>query len=174
MTHINANIESAPIASIKSLKSRFEQLALDNASSSSKPTPISPAPTLPQCQTVVAPKSTSASCSRVQPDDYIPQSQPAAPVCNVRNGVSASDMKAAALKRAPPPPPPPRTKKSSSSPVASPLLRPVPPPNTLRTPSASPECEPLSVRPDLNSNGIEESSEDGLLGGVALFRNKFS
>jgi hypothetical protein len=181
MADIRSQIESAPIPSIKSLKSRFEQFALDNASASSsthpRPTPASPAPILLQSQTGVAPESAPTPRSRTRPsltpDDCIAQSQPVAPVSNVRSELSASDLKAAGLRR-PPPPPPSRIKKPPSSPVASPLLRPVPVPAVLRSPSASPECEPLSVRPDHKSLEAEESNEDGLLANVASLRNRFS
>ena len=182
MADVSSQIESASIPSIKSLKSRFEQFALDNASASSsthpKPTPASPAPALLQSQTGAAPESAHTPRSRARlsltPDDCIAQSQPVAPVYNLRSQVSASDLKAAARKRAPPPPPPPRIKKPPSSPVASPLLRPVPVPAVLRSPSASPEPEPLSVRPDHKNYGAEEISEDGLLASVASLRNRFS
>lgn len=182
MANIGSQIESAPIPSIKSLKSRFEQFALDNASASlsthPKPNPVSPAPILLQSQTGAAPESAPTPRSRTRPsltpDDCIAQSQPVAPVCNVRSKLSASDLKAAGPKRAPPPPPPPRIKKLPPSPVASPLLRPVPVPAVLRSPSGSPERELLSVRPDHKSLGAEESNEDGSLASVASLRNKFS
>lgn len=184
MADISSQIESAPIPSIKSLKSRFEQFALDNASSASsnaphpKPTPVSPAPDPPQSQTIVTPESVPTPRARTRasltPENCISQSQPVAPVCDVRSKVSTSDLKATALKRAPPPPPLPRTKKPSSSPVASPLLRPVPVPAAFRSPRASPEHEPLTVRPHHKSYEVEESSEDGSLGSVASLRNRFS
>ncbi|KAH0839416.1 hypothetical protein J3R83DRAFT_146 [Lanmaoa asiatica] len=164
MADISSEIESSSIPSIKSLKSRFEQFALDNASPSynahPKPTSVSPAPIPPQSRTVVAPESTPTPrfITRVSltSDDCILQSQLVAPVCNlVRSKGSASDLKAAALKRAPPPPPPPRIKKPPSSPVASPLLRPVPVPAALRSPRASPEREPLAVRSDHQTYGAE-------------------
>ena len=179
MADISSQIESAPIPSIKSLKSRFEQFALGNASASSstysKPTPVTSAPILSHSQTVAAHEATSTPRTRLSltPDGYIAQSQSTAPISNVRSKVSASDLKATALKRAPPPPPS-RIKKPSSSPVSSPLLRPVPVPAALRSPSASPEREPLSMRPDHKSHGTEESSEDGSLGSVASLRNRFS
>ncbi|KAF8430424.1 hypothetical protein L210DRAFT_3651845 [Boletus edulis BED1] len=179
MTDTSSQVESAPIPSIKSLKSRFEQFALDNASSStrSKPNPASPAPILPQSHSIVAPKSASnprpRTPSSLTADDCITQSQPVALVCGVRSKLFASDSKATALKRAPPPPPPSRTKKPSSSPITSPLLRPVPVPAVLRSPSASPECELLSVRSNHDNHRAEESSEDGTLASVAPLRNRF-
>ncbi|KAG8218128.1 hypothetical protein J3R82DRAFT_3664 [Butyriboletus roseoflavus] len=182
MADISSQIESAPIPSIQSLKSRFEQFALDNASPASsahlKPTPVSPALVPPQSQNIAAPESVPTPRARMRvsliPENCISQSQPVAPVCNVRGKVSVPDLKATGIKRAPPPPPLPRTKKPPSSPVASPLLRPVPVPAALRSPRTSPEREPLTVRPDHKSREAEESSEDGSLGSVASLRNRFS
>lgn len=182
MADINSQIESAPIPSIKSLKSRFEQFALDNASvaasAHAKPASALPASThlISQSHAVLVSESPSTPRSRprvsLTPDDCIPQSQP--PACDVRSKGSNSDLKVAALKRAPPPPPPPRTKKRSPSPIASPLLRPVPVPPAFRSPRASPKHEPLTVGADHKSNGTEESGEEGSLGSVASLRSRFS
>lgn len=182
MADTSSQIESAPIPSIKSLKSRFEQFALDNASASSsahpKPTSTLPAPIPPQSPTVLvsepAPTPRSRTRASLTPDDCISQSQPAAPVRNVRSKGSNPDLKAAGLKRAPPPPPPPRAKKVPSSPVASPLLRPVPVPAALRSPRTSPKHESLGVWSDHKSNGADDSSEEGSLGSVASLRSRFS
>ncbi|KAG9309775.1 hypothetical protein JVU11DRAFT_10149 [Chiua virens] len=177
MADISSHIESAPTPSIKSLKSRFEQFALDNASagpsSYTRPTPVSPTPALLQSQLESAPTPRSRTQASLAPDDCILQSQPLAPLRDVRNKVSDPDLKAAVLKRAPPPPPP-RCKKWSSSPVVSPLLRPVPVPTAFRSSKVSPEHEQLSVGFDTTRNGPEESSEEGSLGSVASLRDRFS
>lgn len=179
MVDTSSQVESAPIASIKSLKSRFEQFALDNASASSNvhPKPTLPIPIPSSSHSVLVSESTHTPRSRTQlsltPDDLFSQSQLDAPVCDVRSKVSNPDLKAAALKRVPPPPPPPRSKKPPASPLTSPLLRPVPVPPTLRSPRTSPKCESLAW-PDYRRNAADESSEEGSLSSVGSFRNRFS
>ena len=176
MAHISSQVETSPTPSIQSLKSRFEQFALDNASSSanSKPTTGSVAPVLAWGQSIASPKLAPMSRSQMRQsliaDDCIVHSQPVAPVSSVRSKVSAPDMKPVALKRAPPPIPPPRGKAPSST---SPLLRPVPVPVALKSPNASPESEPLSLQRGRKNSGAEESSEDGSSTSVASLRSMF-
>ncbi|KAF8838652.1 hypothetical protein BDN67DRAFT_66283 [Paxillus ammoniavirescens] len=150
-------IESAPTPSIKSLKSRFEQLAHGHISGA-----------------VAIPSPTPGSGPLALPKHAPGQPQVIVQQTEVHPASSFSDTKAPAVKRAPPPPPPTRGKKSIPSPTASPLLRPVPVPVALRSPRASPE------RPKRDGRGAsaEQSSEDGSpgldFGGVASLRSRFS
>jgi hypothetical protein len=119
MAEDQLGIESAPTPSIKSLKSRFEQLAQDSTTKPLKSIPT----TSPRQQ------------QQQRRDDSHVQHR------ELRNALPNSDSN----KRAPPPPPPSRgsTKKPIKSPAVSPLLRPVPVPAALRSPCAS--LEHLSV-----------------------------
>lgn len=152
-------IESAPTPSIKSLKSKFEQLAQENSKISS---PLLAAPKLHSTSSSLS----QQSCSR-QPQDEQPSSS-CIPNRQLHNTSSHSDL-ASAQKRAPPPPPPSRsTKKSNPSPVASPLLRPVPVPVALKSPHASPDR--LSV-PRLHQDTEDDAPRGG---GVASLRERFA
>ncbi|KIK91255.1 hypothetical protein PAXRUDRAFT_13877 [Paxillus rubicundulus Ve08.2h10] len=144
-------IESAPTPSIKSLKSRFEQLALGHIAGAVPIPSPSPGPGPP-----------------VQPQVIVHQT-------HVHPASSISGTKATAVKRAPPPPPPTRGKRPIPSPTASPLLRPVPVPAALQSPRASPE---RPSKRDGRGASAGESSSDGSpgldFGGVALLRSRFS
>ncbi|KAJ7618483.1 Endonuclease/exonuclease/phosphatase [Roridomyces roridus] len=97
-----SDIETAPLAAVKNLRSKFEQLAAPNS------------PTLLAGST---PRVRASSGSR--PNGDRPPNSP-----TLRPSNSASDLR---LSRKPPPPPPARAKPSPTpSPTASPLLRPVP------------------------------------------------
>ncbi|KAG2134910.1 uncharacterized protein EDB93DRAFT_837719 [Suillus bovinus] len=148
MAEDQLGIESAPTPSIKSLKSRFEQLAQDNTAS--KPlklnNPIITTSPRRQCRD---------SDSRVQQRE-------------LRNVLPNSDV-SPGQKRAPPPPPPSRSaKKPLQSPAASPLLRPVPVPPALRSPRASPEHLLVSGQ----DNTYDDDTPRG--GGVASLRERFT
>ena len=156
-----SEIESAPTPSIKSLKSRFEQLAQENTAPVSVVKPFA-APYSPTHLTPDLPAHrTRASVGGDEP----PPNLSARPL---RQSTSSSDIKVTA-KRAPPPPPS-RGRKSVPSPAVSPLLRPVPVPGTLRSPRASPEHKPRSYEQ------VDENSGDDMpvLGNVASLRSRLS
>lgn len=158
-----SEIESAPTPSIKSLKSRFEQLAQENVAPSSQPVKSSAAPCSPTFLTPDLPahRSRASVGGGERPANLSARS--------LRQSTSSSDIKVTA-KRAPPPPPPSRGRKSISSPAVSPLLRPVPVPGNPRSPRASPEHRPRSSE-QLGDN----SSDDVLvLGNVASLRSRLS
>ncbi|KAG2038283.1 hypothetical protein BDR03DRAFT_311787 [Suillus americanus] len=113
-------IESAPTPSIKSLKSRFEQLAQDNTTKPLKSNPT----TSPRQQQ-----------QQRRDDSHVQHHE-------LRNALPNSESS----KRAPPPPPPSRSaKKPIMSPAVSPLLRPVPVPAALRSPAPRASLEHPSV-----------------------------
>jgi len=158
-----SEIESAPTPSIKSLKSRFEQLAHENMAPSSQPAKPSAAPHSPTLLTPDLPVHRSRASVG---GDERPAHLSARPL---RQSTSSSDIKVAA-KRAPPPPPPSRGRKSMPSPAVSPLLRPVPVPGNPRSPRASPEHRPRS-----NEQLGDNSGDDmPVLGNVASLRSRLS
>lgn len=153
------DIESKPPPPVSSLRSRFEQLAVQTQPSSSKPSPqlglLSPEQTSPRQRAVSGTQETR------------PQA------VHLRSASSSSDLKYGAKR--PPPPPPPRGAKPATSPSPSPLMRPVPIPNStpltsnIGLPSSSPG---KSSTP--SSTGDREVPTTPQLGGVASLRHKFS
>ncbi|KAF9224616.1 DNase I-like protein [Gyrodon lividus] len=174
----NSKIESAPTPSIKSLKSRFEQLALEHAASAPglqvlpKPAPSQPQPqpqAITQSQTTQTKTHLASDVPSGPRASLMLDDRPVPPPRDLRTAPSSSDIRATAAKRAPPPPPPSRGKKPPQSPAASPLLRPVPVPAALRSPRASPER-----RPGGRGTSTEESSEDGGSPRVGSLRSGFA
>ncbi|KAI5996569.1 hypothetical protein F5J12DRAFT_853067 [Pisolithus orientalis] len=152
----NSEIESAPTLSIKSLKSRFEQLAQENAVSL-----VSPSMSQSSNQTLLTPDPpTHRTRASVGGDERPSQSEARA----LRTSISASDMKKV-TRRAPPPPPPSRGRKPS--PAVSPLLRPVPIPATRpgQTPQASQDSD---VGDDLPLQGTVASLRSRLSSSAAV------
>ncbi|KAI0052675.1 hypothetical protein FA95DRAFT_1253206 [Auriscalpium vulgare] len=105
----SSEVDSVPPPAVKSLRSKFEQLALLETS----PKPSHTHDFLLPQQTSPRPRALS------DPDE-----QQTPPSQHIRNSSSSSDLRG----KKPPPPPPPRSKKPYvASPFSSPLLRPVHP-----------------------------------------------
>lgn len=143
-------IDTGPPPAVKSLRSRFEQLALET---SNKPSPSSTFSQrqnngndllTPAGQSSPRQRSTSATFTSL-PTDPGPQSHH-----HLRNVSSSSDLQSG-INRPPPPPPPSRTLKgSSSSPIPSP------------SPSPSPLLRPVPIPPGVsNGNGLVASPRLG-------------
>ncbi|KAG6333296.1 hypothetical protein ID866_5792 [Astraeus odoratus] len=161
-----SDIESAPTPSIKSLKSRFEQLARENATATTFSQPVTLTQGPASSQTLLSPDvPVRRPRASVGTDERSSHSS----VRTLRPSTSSSDIQVAA-KRAPPPPPPARGKKPISSPAVSPLLRPVPVPAILRSPGASPEQRVKSTM-----QGDEHGDDDTPVpGNVASLRSRLS
>ena len=154
-------IESTPPPAVSSLRSRFEQLAVDSLSRTQfgllSVEPLSPRP---------------RAISGTQ--ETRPQHG------HLRSASSSSDLNTGA-KRPPPPPPPPRgsikpgfsSASPSPSPSASPLLRPVPVPNSSPSHLSAAQTGSSPER-SLLMRAEGEMSPTPTLGGVASLRNKFT
>ncbi|KAH7881837.1 hypothetical protein F5I97DRAFT_1932266 [Phlebopus sp. FC_14] len=159
----NSEVESVPTPSIKSLKSRFEQLALESSATAhvlATPKPVHSSALLPADATNARPRTPLGN------DEQTNRS----PVRDLRTSSSSSDLKPTGSRRAPPPPPPSRGKKPTHSPAVSPLLRPVPAPAALRSPRASPE----RLSPAMKYADDNNEDESPHLGNVASLRHHFS
>lgn len=151
-----SEIESVPTPSIKTLKSKFEQLTQDSPPvKPPTPTPLlhSQSPLTPDV--LVHRPRASLGC------DERPTQQP---LRALRSSTSSSDMRCA-TKRAPPPPP--RSKKPAYSPISSPLLRPVPSPPTLKPSNAS-------LERTARASDLLYADDTSVLENVASLRSRFS
>ncbi|KAJ8586062.1 hypothetical protein M405DRAFT_378571 [Rhizopogon salebrosus TDB-379] len=150
------SVESAPTPSIRSLKSKFEQLAQESFR------PSTPHPAAHK------PHSTSSSLSPQLQSQDDQSSSSRAPHHQLRNTSSYTDL-SSGQKRPPPPPPPSRSAKMPNpSPAVSPLLRPVPIPAALKSPFTSPDRSPV---PRLQQDSDDDAPRGG---GVASLRERFA
>ena len=169
-------VETVAQPAVNTLRSRFEQLALDTSSPSSSPSPNRPINDTRDLLTAETPSPRARASSNPKEP-----SSPFDPSRHVRNSSSSSDLKAAGKR--PPPPPPSRATKPSASPSASPHLRPVPVhaassgyASDVSTSSQS-SIRRLSDRrpPPIPSALLDgESSDSPTVGSVASLRNVFA
>lgn len=165
------DVDSGSLPAVKSLRSRFEQLANETFPTTTKRAPNSRnllSPDRPG-----SPRPRAASGSNVFPPD----------AHQLRSTSSSSDLKGGARR---PPPPPPRGINSGvpspgQSPTASPLLRPVPIPPSSASMSSLSLYTPISGKPipvpkvsvppsfQVDSEALDIPPS----GGVASLRNKF-
>lgn len=162
---VSGEIDTQPRPAVQSLRSRFEQLAVDTSGSSSHSRGPSSSnkylgyqgdlltPTSPR------PRASSNTYSNTHVDIH-----------HLRSSSSSSDLKTG-VKRPPPPPPSRGSKGPSGSPIpGSPLLRPVPvPPSSNGSPRLGPLNLPTNGFPSLQ----EPLPQDSSIGpSVASLRHK--
>jgi hypothetical protein len=155
-----AEIDMDPQPAVKSLRSKFEQLANDLANK--RPMMVQDSMLEPD-SAVARPRAVSGSSS----DNPHPDTR------DLRPSSSSSDLKQS-IKR--PPPPPPRPSKAGQRP-ASPLLRPVPVPAVLvAIPDGSPSNLPPKRQYPASIHSVHEGVDAShfLSDNVASLRNKFS
>ncbi|KAF8164701.1 Endonuclease/exonuclease/phosphatase [Crassisporium funariophilum] len=142
-------IETDSLQAVKSLRSKFEKLALAQPNSNSLPLPT---PQRAELLTVTAPSS-----PRPRANSNAALDAPFTDGVHLRSSSSSSDLRVPA-RRAPPPPPPRVSKLLSPSPTPSPapspLLRPVPIPQgsifaALQSPKV--EIQELNLPPTVSS-----------------------
>jgi hypothetical protein len=164
-----SDVDSGPRLAVRSLRSKFEQMALDVSPNPQISHSRSPSGTLMLSEPgSPRPRAASSSMHAVPPDAHY-----------LRATSSSSDLKVAGKRPPPPPPPPPRGSKAPPSPFGSPLLRPVP------VPSFSPSTSTVSLDSSISTNSILASTNPSVLAdyespstspsrSVASLRNKFA
>jgi hypothetical protein len=152
----NGEVDTEPPPAVKSLRSKFEQLAQVTSPNGNHGEYLSPVG-----RSSPRPRASSSTLDNSHPE-----------IQHLRSSSSSSDLKVGA-KRPPPPPPSRGSKGPSPSPIlppSSPLLRPVPiPPGISNNLLASPRLGSSSLR--VNEQSISDDA-DSAVQSVASLRNK--
>jgi hypothetical protein len=149
-------IDTDPPPAVKSLRSKFENLALDGMTARPPSVQNHLDPNHPRSRAVSGADTAQASDSQ-----------------HLRSSSSSSDLKVSAKRPPPPPPPPPPPRGSKAgppSPLPSPLLRPVPIPSILASTSNGHPSDSFT------SSSVTESQikSSAVSGGISSLRAKFS
>lgn len=141
-TMTDPELEQDVTLAVRSLRSRFEQLAAANVNSQAYKTNIPP-PLSPKAGTFPRQRASSNNNMDVH-DSAIQHLRASASSSDLKADPSSVDMKALALKRTPPPPPPGKRPPLSPSPLHRPV--PLPPVNGGNGESNSPPRDIASLR----------------------------